>query len=50
MLAMDENDDVAKDMLVEKSTAYLSCLLNDVHFLKNSAKYTNIRPLSGTFR
>ena len=35
MLAMDENDDVAKDMLVEKSTAYLSCLLNDVQVLFN---------------
>ena len=30
MLAMDDNDDVAKDMLVEKSTTYLSCLLNDI--------------------
>ena len=30
MLAVDENDDVAKDMLVEKSTTYLSCLLDDI--------------------
>ena len=36
MLAMDDNDDVAKDMLVEKSTAYLSCLLNDIHFFSFS--------------
>ena len=34
MLAMDDNDDVAKDMLVEKSTTYLSCLLNDIHIYK----------------
>ena len=34
MLAMDENDDVAKDLLVEKSTTYLSCLLNDIQFFK----------------
>ena len=32
MLAMDDNDAVAKDMLVEKSTASLSCLLTDTHF------------------
>ena len=39
MLAMDDNDDVAKDMLVEKSSLYLSCLLNDIQFSKISVKF-----------